>query len=218
MHLADSAFPVGGFAFSSGLESAAKIGLIDSLSTFAHYLEAFVEQVGQMELPYLNSIWDAPDERKHERKRIIDELDATILLPTMNKASILQGKSLFRLLAPMYPDRGIREMRKWFIEADVPCHLLAVITLGMKYIGFRKRDAQRVYVYIMVRDQISSAIRLGLVGPQDGHLLQRWLYDRCEQITEASEGKVYTDAVKTCPALEIAQGYHEQIYTKLFQN
>lgn len=218
MHLADSAFPVGGFAFSSGLESAAKIGLINSLPAFANYLEAFVEQVGQMELPYLNSIWDAPDEQKHELQRIICELDATILLPTMNKASIVQGKSLFRLLVPMYPDRGISELRKWFVESNVPGHLLAVFTLGTKYIGFRKRDAQRVYVYIMVRDQVSTAIRLGLVGPQDGHILQRWLYDGCEQITEASKGKVYTDAVKTCPALEIAQGYHTQIYTKLFQN
>jgi len=109
-------------------------------------------------------------------------------------------------------------MRSWFIEADLPFHLLAVFTLGMKSIGFRKRDTQRVYVYITVRDQISSAIRLGLVGPQDGHLLQRGLYERCEQITEASKGKVYTDAVKTCPALEIAQGVHQQIYTKLFQN
>lgn len=218
MHLADSALPVGGFAFSSGLESSVKLGLIGRIQDLFGYLQAYLEQAGSMDLPFMNSISQLSPNQDVVLQEITQELDATLILPSMKRASILQGRGLLRILEPLFPDAGIDRARKWMVDAQVPYHYLLVFALGMKHIGCGLADSQRLHLYIMLRDQVSAAIRLGIIGPMEGHVLQRRLHDRSEEIRAASEGLTYTDAVRTCPALEIAQGYHEQIYSRLFQN
>jgi len=64
LQLGDSAFPSGGFAFSNGLESLAKLGHIRAMEDFEGYLECHLEQIAGAEIPFLNSAqaaWgDAP--------------------------------------------------------------------------------------------------------------------------------------------------------------
>jgi urease accessory protein UreF len=62
MHLADSALPTGGFAFSQGLESMGKSGHLKSESDFREYLTAQLKTVGEFELPFMNSAYALCDD------------------------------------------------------------------------------------------------------------------------------------------------------------
>ena len=50
MHLADSALPAGGYAFSSGLESAYRLGLLSDEAALQEYIEGFLHGVATAEL------------------------------------------------------------------------------------------------------------------------------------------------------------------------
>ncbi len=71
---------------------------------------------------------------------------------------------------------------------------------------------------MLLRDQLSAAIRLGLLGPLEGHQLQHDFYAVFEHILAAQAGKGYGEAVRSAFMLDVAQVLHEDIYSKLFQN
>ena len=70
--------------------------------------------------------------------------------------------------------------------------------------------------YLFCRDQVSSAVRLGICGPVEGQRVLKYLlgYERgvLDLAFEESE------PIKTAPAWEVAQSSHSRIYSTLFQN
>jgi urease accessory protein len=59
LQLADASFPSGGFAFSNGLESLAKLGYVKTLAEFRQYLECHLGQLASAEMPFLASAYAA---------------------------------------------------------------------------------------------------------------------------------------------------------------
>ena len=91
--LADSALPLGSFAFSSGLESylahhpPAHNSRPETLRGFMHMS---ITSVASATLPYLLAAYHAPQ----RLTELDDTLDACILCPVARRASISQGKAL----------------------------------------------------------------------------------------------------------------------------
>lgn len=213
LHLADSALPMGGFAFSNGLEAAAKTGLFSDHAGFRNYLSAYLEQLGDLELPFINSCYEA-----EAPSRAVEEWNALMLIPAIHRASTIQGRGWLRLLADLHPDTPIEDVRDFFRRDKRPVHFLPAFSMSMKQLQHSLSTCRQLFLYIMLRDQISAAIRLGLLGPSGGHALQAYLYPRCSEVEQAAAGKDYRDAARNCPALELVQGHHDRLYTRLFQN
>lgn len=91
--LADSALPLGSFAFSSGLESylahhpPAHNRRPETLRLFIHMS---ITSVASATLPYLLAAYNAPP----RLTELDDTLDAAILCPVARRASISQGRAL----------------------------------------------------------------------------------------------------------------------------
>ena len=75
-----------------------------------------------------------------------------------------------------------------------------------------------MYLHMLLRDQLSAAIRLGFLGPLAGHRLQHDFYAVFEHILARQAGKKYGEATRSAFLLDIAQGLHADVYSKLFQN
>jgi urease accessory protein len=74
---------------------------------------------------------------------------------------------------------------------------------------------QELYVYTCLRDLVSAAIRLGLLGPQDGHAM---LARACLSRDVLGTVPPLAAAARLAPVLEIVQARHAGLYTKLFQS
>ena len=211
--LADSALPIGGFAFSSGLEAMSKLGLIQTRQDFSRYLEAVIADLGNFDLPFLNSFFETPTS-----EAVWVEYHAMMLVPQIRKASITQGRGMRRLLCSNYPSGSFDQMIESVRPYGTGFHYLPIMTMGLSAQEFSRDDIAELYVFGMVRDQISSAVRLGLLGPMEGQQIQSHLSASSHEACQRSKQNRYGRACRTNAALEIAQANHHRLYSKLFQN
>ncbi len=217
LHLVDSALPTGSFAYSYGLESSFTFGLIKTPTDFRQHLYAYLQQVASLELPFMHSCFALPALGPALRQ-LVEEYDAQLLVPTLHRASVTQGKTWLKLLTSFYPETQLPELSTWFDAQFLPLHFTLSFTLALKRAGFSLADLQAVYLHMALRDQLSAAIRLGFLGPLEGHRLQHDFYAVFEHLLAEHGGKQYQEAIRSAFLLDIAQTLHEDIYSKLFQN
>ena len=219
MHLIDSSLPTGSFAYSMGLESSITFGLIKDSFGLRSYLYTFLQQTVSFDYPFINSCLalQFPD-LNEELKKITKAYDTLMLVPATRKASLVQAKNWNKLFASFYPEAGILEIKEWFIREDVPLHYLFAFALSLKRGKFSMIDIKRMHLHMCLRDQVSAAIRLGFLGPMEGHKLQHDFYTIFDDLIVADDATPYTAAYRSAFLLDVAQVYHEDIYSKLFQN
>ncbi|WP_324676732.1 urease accessory protein UreF [Hymenobacter sp. GOD-10R] len=219
LHLVDSAIPTGSFAYSYGLESSITFGLLKTPFGLRNYLYSYLQQVASMELPFINSCGQlAPANLGSELRDVVEAYDAMMLVPTLHRASLVQGKNWLKLLESFYPAAQLQDLGAWFAAQELPLHFTLVFALALTRAGFAVADLQTMYLHMALRDQLSAAIRLGFVGPMAGHQLQHDFYTIFEELLTNHAHKEHHEACRSAFLLDAAQILHEDIYSKLFQN
>ena len=217
LHLTDSALPTGSFAYSYGLESSATFGLLPSPGALRNYLYSFLQQVVSLEFPFINSCFQVAEGTDKLRNLLI-EYDAQLLVPPLHRASLVQASNWLRLLASFYPTADLSGVSAWAAEWELPLHFVPAFALSLRRVGFGLDEARTAYLHMALRDQISAAIRLGVLGPMEGHRLQHDFYAIFEELLAAPTSVPYQQATRSGFLLEVTQMFHEDIYSKLFQN
>ena len=215
LHLADSALPTGSFAYSYGLESSITFGLIRTETEFRAYLYSFLQQVVGFELPFITSAAIGSDA---DFPTLLTEYDAQLLTPVLHRASLTQGKNWLRLLATFYPEAGLAELGQELVRRQLLGHFVPLFGLSLGKTGFTLSDIQATYLHLALRDQLSAAIRLGFIGPMAGHLLQHEFYAIFDNLLNSADIRPYTEASRCTLLLDVAQMFHDDIYSRLFQN
>ena len=219
LHLADSALPTGAFAYSAGLESSHAFGLVRTPRQLREHLYAFLQQVVSLEFPFLNSCYQLPtSELGAELHELAADYDAQLLVPALHRASQAQARNWLRLLDSFYPAAGLPEITCWFDQQALPLHFVPVFALALRRVGVALAEARTLLLHMALRDQLSAAIRLGLLGPMEGHQLQHDFYSIFEELLAAPSDVPYWEAKRSAFLLEVAQLQHEGVYSKLFQN
>ncbi|GAA4430356.1 urease accessory protein UreF [Pontibacter saemangeumensis] len=219
LHLIDSSIPTGAFAYSYGLESSITFGLVKNQFQLRNYLYAYLQQVTSMEFPFMNSCYRlAQPDLNAALGAMAEAYDAMMLVPALHRASLVQAKNWLRLLASFYPEAGMGTVADWFTAQGIPLHFVLAFALCLKRAGFALPEVQEMYLHMALRDQLSAAIRLGFVGPMEGHRLQHDFYAIFENLMAGHAEKEYADAFRSAYMLDVSQVLHEEVYSKLFQN
>jgi urease accessory protein len=212
MHLADSALPVGGFAFSSGLEAAVKSGMVSTHPSLIRYLKGVLKQWGAFELPFIGSFYNdgSPE--------LLLRYDRMLLTQTMRKASIDQARGWRRVFSDFFPALDTAGILARFADAGAAVHYVPLYALSLKIAGATEMQVKELSLFTQVRDQVSAAVRLGLIGPSAAQSIQSEVEQEIGAIVAASENKKSDDARRSTPVMDIVQMLHPMLYTKLFQN
>jgi urease accessory protein len=219
--LADSAFPVGGFAYSYGLESAVKQSFIHDHSSLRAYLTTFSQQVFSFDFPFISSSYDLyTADISYEKGLIVlvHAYAAMLLNPPIQKAGMVIGRNWLRICQQLQSQAALEEMENTLTKAHLPCDFTVVFGLSMAMMGFSKSQALNLYYYMVLRDQISSLIRLGVAGPTRSHEELRFFLETYHVVIENFGPTDYSKATKSSYLMEIAQLTHDKLWSKLFQN
>jgi urease accessory protein len=204
--LADSAFPAGGFAHSSGLEAAWQLGEARNASELAALLESSLRQLGHASLPFFSAAHDEPGQLVALDQRC----NAFLTNHVANRASRLQGRAFLSSTDKIFPGRQM---------ARPPCgHFAPVFGAVTRTLGLARGRAGRLFFFQHLRGLIAAAIRLGMVGPMEGQALQHRLGPAVGEMLAQCDTLPVEEAAQTAPLLEIWQGTQDRLYSRLFQS
>jgi urease accessory protein len=229
LQIADSAFPTGAFAYSSGLEALARAGRFPSMRALEDYLDAHLRQAGAFDLAFVAAAHDAHDPTAFDALCV--EWDATLWNTAMRTASLRQARAFLDALGDTFPNAGIEALRKQRTQAEAVAaldaqtaraetlHFALVLGRALALLGASREQSCCLYLHGIIRDQAAAAVRLGLVGPRAGQELQaRAMRGATERLGDASALPAPHAARRTAPLVETGQGGHDFLYSRLFQN
>ncbi|KAG9454972.1 hypothetical protein H6P81_007876 [Aristolochia fimbriata] len=214
--LLDSILPTGGFAHSYGLEATIQACVISGPEDLERFVVHVLDNTGSLLLPFVHIAHKSPNMETWSRLNQI--LEATLTNEVSRKASVSQGSALLRVSATAFYEISVlKEMKNALLSSGiVAIHHAPVFGLICGLLGFDSGTTQRAYMFVTMRDVISAATRLNLVGPLGASVLQHQLAHTAEQLAKKWMDRPIEDACQTAPLFDTIQGCHTYLFSKLF--
>lgn len=208
------AFPVGAFAYSQGLETAAERGWVRDAATLTDWLSALARHGAlRNDLILLSLVHRAPDDAT---VATLAEL-AAALQPSRERAeeAAVQGAAFMDAYRAAWASTEIRPAA---IPANRPITLPVAVAVAAHAHGFPLLSTLIAYGAAAQANLVSAAIRLSVIGQFDGQrvlaMLLPVLREVCSSAITASE----EDLGGAAFAADLASILHETQTTRLFRS
>ncbi|KAL8208782.1 hypothetical protein R6Q57_008194 [Mikania cordata] len=214
--LIDSILPTGGFAHSFGLEAAMQAHIVSCPEDLQVYIIHTLENTGSLLLPFVYSATMSPGFQTFQQLNMV--LDATLTNEVSRKASVSQGSALMRVSSSIFSEiPSLKMMRNTCLSNGDACfHHATVFGLICGLVGLDSETCQRAYMFVTMRDIISAATRLNLVGPLGAAVLQHQISFVAEELLTKWKNRDVDEACQTSPLLDTVQGCHSYLFSRLF--
>jgi urease accessory protein len=214
LQLADSAFPTGGFAHSSGLEAAAQLGEVRTTPELALFVDEALMQAGHLALPFVGAAHDAPE----EVARLDRACDALLTSHVANRASRTQGRAFAATCARVFDGAALAALDEACRTRALNAHLAPVLGAATRALGVSRDEARALLLHGTLRGLASAAVRLGLTGPHEAQRLVHGRAATLARVLSESAALAPEEAHQTAPLLEIFGATHDRLYSRLFQS
>jgi len=214
LQLADSAFPAGGFAHSGGLEAAWQLGEVGGSGGLMHFIGESLHQAGHSALPALSAGHASPD-------AIVDidgVYDSFLSNHVANRASRMQGRAFLSTCVRSFPLPDLTEFQQGVGAQKLCQHYAPILGAVTRLLNINLFHAQELYLFTVLRGIVSTAVRLGVVGPYEGQQIQFRAYPKLNEVLDAC-GELPLDALaQTAPLVDLFQAAHDRLYSRLFHS
>lgn len=214
LQLADSAFPTGGFAHSGGLEAAWQLGEVRGRDDLEAYLADSLAQCGHALLPFLTATHAEPG-RFVEWDRWCD---ATLSNHVANRASRALGQGLLTSAAAGFGREAITTLKATVRNGRLPGHLAPITGVVCAALDLDRERSQRLFLFLHLRTLVSTAVRLGIVGPLEAQAIQHRVGASAEAVWRRCGDLAPGDAAASAPLHDLFQGHHDRLYSRLFMS
>ncbi|CAN1343374.1 Urease accessory protein F [Linum perenne] len=158
------------------------------------------------------------EQRQQEREAARAAMLKCLTRSGLMSRSIAQGSALMRVAATVFTEiPSFKTMRDANIGSQiVRFHHAPVFGLICGLLGMNAEASQRGYLFITMRDVISVATTLNLVGPLGAAVLQHQVSAVAETILKKWADCPVEEACQTAPLLDILQVFHGYLFSRLF--
>ncbi len=217
LQVADSAFPTGAFAYSNGLEALARAGRFPDAVALETYLETCLRQAEGFDLAFIVAAHESGEENSFAELCLT--WDAFYWNQNIRKASLRQGRACLNLLCELFPNPGLEALKTNADANQWTLHFALALGRSLSLMGISRMETCWVYLHGLVRDQVAAVVRLGLLGPRTAQSMQAGvLAQSLKRIGEGLNLPTPKNAWRTAPLIEVGQGGHEFLYSRLYQN
>jgi urease accessory protein len=225
LHLCDSLFPIGAFAYSDPLESATSDGRVAQPGDLGAWLDATLEEtLGRMEGPALWQAWAAfaacePGDpgRLATLVALDEELAALRPSSSARRSSRAMGLRLLATWQTLHPDPRIAHLLVLAGQQRLGPALPLAFAGACACSGIGRRHAIEAFAYTRLAATVSAAMRLMPIGQTDAHLLLARALDRVAGTVDAiarRDGRIESFT----PAMDIAAMSQQYLHARLFRS
>jgi len=216
LQLMDSFFPVGAFAYSDGLETAASEGHVRDVESLREWMDHFVDFVFVPceGLALVRSIV-ALRAGDHDTLRAIDsELSAIRPASAVRAASTGVGKRLLASYGSISGDKDFAALAR-----ELPySNAAAAYALVFFHRGIPEREAALAFGYNRLAGMVSAGLRLISIGQQQGQALLTRSIERLPSVVDRILDMKDEPLRSFSPMLDIQQMNHRYVYSRLFRS
>ena len=217
--ISDSAFPVGAFSFSLGLEGAIENGLVGDLETLEEYtigaLYGAAECDGIALLEAFRALTNG------DQQRVIDADQRLLAFKAGEEAremTLRMGKRLTDLIYSICPTPPTERFHRLVAEGmTAGCYPTAQAVAGYALV-VGERALYAAHLYGVANTILSAALRLMRISHYDSQRLLYRLSPLCEELYEQYGGLSMEDMTSFVPSMELAASLHERGKSRLFMN
>jgi urease accessory protein len=210
--LCDSAFPAGALAHSNGLEAAWQAGEVVGTDGLDLWARANLGQAAAAAVPLASAAWSEPD----ALPTLDAWYDAFLLNHVANRASRVQGQAFLMACERAFDTQPIQRVAAVVREGRLAAHWALVLGATGRALGLSRRQTCRLLLFLSLRGAVSSAVRLGIVGPLEGQKLQHRLAVTLNDLVRRHVGTPVESVAQTAPLVDLLQGTQDRLYSRLF--
>jgi urease accessory protein len=210
--LASPALPVGGFAYSEGLEAAVDAGLVSDEHTAASWLadqlHLSLARSDLAVIPQAVMAWREGDEAGIER------LDAWVLqtreTSELRAQTVQMGRSLVEWLKSIQPEQASR--------ATAPLTYPVAFALAASFTAASPRDIALTFAFGWAENMMQAAIKSVPLGQGSGQRILQRLAAEVPPAVDHALGLDDDGRQAFSPMLAILSAQHETQYSRLFRS
>ncbi|ESX88654.1 urease accessory protein UreF [Mesorhizobium sp. LSHC412B00] len=209
------AFPVGGFAYSHGLERAVQDGLVADTASLAFWLETLVEMgSGWNDAVLFAESWrrarDGGDLHEGDLHEIADLAEALAGSRERHTETMLQGAAFLKAAAAWAnPVLG---------RLPAECAYCVAVGAVAGGNGIALQDAMSAFLQAFFSNLVQAAIRLGIVGQTDAMALLAGFEPLALSTAARAAGSTLDDLGGCAFISDIMAMKHETQYSRLFRS
>lgn len=159
IRFADSAFPSGGFAFSSGLEGSHRDGFVRTEADVEDFTAEQIERRwNHCDRVLLRGAWVAAEPFEADALA-----EAVATMSVLREASRRAGAALLGTFAAVLQS-GVAEYRSAVLTGATPGHLPVAQAVCLRAAGLTLEHAEIVAAWHALSGIIGAAVRLGIIG------------------------------------------------------
>lgn len=219
LQFGDSALPIGGFSFSSGLETATDIGLVHDVGTLEAFLEAALRISTSGDGVGLICAFRAFEAHDLDAlARVDEEINARKLNEETRLMSVRMGRKLAELSASVLGESVNTEWLGRIREGRTPGTHPASLAATGAVVGIRADEAFALLHYGLATAILGAALRLMRVSFVE---TQTILWRSMEKVPEAYagiEGATLDDMSGFAPVTDIIAALHVKGHLRMFMN
>ncbi len=208
------AFPVGGFAYSHGLEAAQEAGLVTGRATLAAWIDDLLRRGSiRQDALLLAEAWRAAPEADGERLAGANAL-ALALCPSRERRleTVTMGNAFVATLRAVSPDSLPPAL-----QADETAYPVA-IGAASGWQGLDLAPTVEAFALAFVATLVSAAVRLGVIGQTDGQRVIAQLLPVVVETARSLHAAKLDDLGSVAFRSDLASLKHETQYTRLFRS
>lgn len=217
--ISDSAFPVGSFSFSLGLEAAVAEGIVGCKESLEAYTRGALHWVAQCDGIALLEAFRAAEDGDYNRLREADHrLFAFKTAEESRAMTTKMGKRLAELLHSIAPNRLTLRLLEWIESGEIAgCYPTLQAASGV-VLGTGEKAVFAAHLYGVASTLLSAALRLMRLSHFESQQILYSVGPLCQSLYDHYSEMTLSQMSSFAPTLELCTSLHERGKNRLFMS
>ena len=219
LQFTDSAFPVGTFSFSNGLETASFEKIVKDAKTLEEFARAQSHQAAYSDGVAALHAYKAYKTGDYEKCK---EIDKYIYAFKMNDEARMMakrmGKKLVELVVRLYKDSFVETWLEDIAKGEIPGMYPVAQGIMFAKAGVSEKDLFCSHQYGVINMVLGAALRCVKVSHYDTQQILETLSDDIENLYNEASKMELKDMNAFYPMLDILASLHEKGNMRMFMN